>query len=234
MEQLTRTEWIIGKQALSQLKNTHVLIIGIGGVGSYALECLVRSGIGKITMVDYDTIDITNLNRQLITTHNNIGKSKIDEWEARIKEINPSCDVIKMNKCLTKEDIHELLQIHPDYIIDACDTIEVKKELIRESVKQNIKIISSMGTGNKLDPTKLQISDIRKTNYDPIAKMLRKMVKEEKIKAKIPVVWSNEQPIQTENKKVGSIIMVPSASGILCASYVINDIIKKLEKENIE
>ena len=227
MEQLTRTEWIIGKQALSQLKNTHVLIIGIGGVGSYALECLVRSGIGKITIVDYDTIDITNLNRQLITNHQNIGKEKLEEWETRISEINPNCNVTKIKKYLKKEDIHELLQIHPDYIIDACDTIEVKKELIRESIKQNIKLISSMGTGNKLDPNKLQISDIRKTNYDPIAKILRKMIKEEKINAKIPVVWSNEQPIQTENKKVGSMMMVPSASGILCASYVINDIIKK-------
>lgn len=234
MEQLTRTEWIIGDKAINELKNTHILVIGIGGVGSYALECLVRSGIGKITIVDYDTIDITNLNRQLITTHNNIGKSKIEEWETRIKKINPLCNVTKINQCLKQEDIEPLLQIHPDYIIDACDTIEVKKELIRISAKQNIKLISSMGTGNKIDPTKLQISDLRKTNYDPIAKILRKMVKEENIKAKIPVVWSNEQPIKTDNKKVGSIILVPSTAGILCASYVINDIIKKVEKQSIQ
>ena len=149
-----------------------------------------------------------------------------------MKQINPNSTIQKQYLHLSKEQINPIInQIKPNYVIDACDTMEVKKELIRVCLKQNIPFISCMGTGNKLDPTKLQITDIRKTNYDPIAKIIRKMVKEEQIKGKIPVVWSNEQPIKTTNQKIGSMIFVPSTAGILCASHIINQIIKEKKEK---
>lgn len=225
MEQLKRLEIMIGNENIEKLKNTTVLIIGLGGVGSYALETIVRNGISNIIIVDNDIVDITNLNRQLMTLHSNIGKLKTEVWENRIKEINPNCNIIKIKQFITKENINILFNNKIDYVIDACDTIETKKELIRQCLKRKIKLISSMGTGNKLDPTKLEIKDIRKTSYDPIAKIIRKMIKDEKIKEKIIVVSSTEEPIKTKDKIIGSNSFVPAVAGLLCASYVINDII---------
>lgn len=225
MEQFNRLELIIGKENIKKINNTSVLVIGLGGVGSYALESIVRSGIEKITIVDNDKIDITNLNRQLMTLHSNIGKYKVDIWEERIKDINPNVEITKINNFITPSNIEILFKEKIDYIIDACDTIETKKELIRQSIKRNIKIISSMGTGNKLNPSKLEIIDIRKTSYDPIAKIIRKMIKDEKIKEKIPVVCSTEKIVKTNSKTVGSTAFVPATAGLLCASYIINDIV---------
>lgn len=227
MEQLNRLELQITSTNIEKLNNTTVAIIGLGGVGSYALESLVRSGIGKVIIIDSDIVDITNLNRQLMTLHSNIGQNKVDVWEQRIKDINPGCEIIKINKFITRENIDEIFKYEFDYLVDACDTIETKKQLIRECVKRNIKIISSMGTGNKLDPTKLQIIDIRKTSYDPLAKVIRKMVVEEKINKKIPVICSTEQPIKIKENIISSNSFVPSVAGLLCTSYVINDIIDK-------
>ena len=212
---------------LDKIKNTTVLIIGLGGVGSYAVESLTRSGISRLIIIDNDKIDITNLNRQLMTLHSNIGMYKTDVWESRIKDINPDCEVIKITDFISKDNIDIISNYKIDYIVDACDTIETKKELIRYAIKNNIKIISSMGTGNKLDPTKLKIMDIRKTSYDPIAKILRKMIKDEKIKAKIPVVCSSEASIKTNSKTISSNSFVPATSGLLITSYIINDIIDK-------
>lgn len=224
---LDRLEILVGNKNIEKLKNTTVLIVGIGGVGGYALEAVARSGIGKIVIVDKDIVDITNLNRQIITTKNNIGLNKVDVAEQRIKEIS-NAEVIKINKFITKENIEELFKEKIDYIIDACDTIETKKELIRQSIKRNIKIISCMGTAKKMNPSKLKIMEIRKTNYDPLAKIIRKMVREEKIKEKIMVVCSDEIPIKRE--KLGSNSLVPSTAGILCASFVINDIVGDLDE----
>lgn len=227
MNQFERIKLQIKEDNLNKIKDTSVLIIGVGGVGSYALESLIRSGIGSVIIIDNDTIDITNLNRQLMTLHSNVGRNKIDVWEERIKDINPDCKVIKYKEFITKDNIDMLFDNKIDYIVDACDTIETKKELIRQAVKRNIKIISSMGTGNKLDPSKLEIIDIRKTSYDPIAKILRKMVKDERIKAKIPVVCSKEQSIKTNSSTISSNSFVPATSGLLITSYIINDIIDK-------
>lgn len=224
---LDRLEILVGNENIKKLKNTTVLIVGIGGVGGYALEAIARSGIGKIIIVDKDIVDITNLNRQIITTKNNIGLNKVDVAEQRIKEIS-NAEVIKINKFITKENIEELFKEKIDYIIDACDTIETKKELIRQSIKRNIKIISCMGTAKKMNPSKLKIMEIRKTNYDPLAKIIRKMIREEKIKEKIMVVCSDEIPLKRE--KLGSNSLVPSTAGILCASYVINDIVGDLNE----
>ena len=223
MEELSRLELLIGSKNIEKIKNLKVLIIGLGGVGSYAIEALARSGINNLIIVDKDRIDITNLNRQLMTLHSNIGEYKTDVIEKRIKDINLNVNVIKITKEITKENINELIDLNPDYIIDACDTIEVKKELIRKSIKNNFKLISCMGTGNKLLP-KFEIMDLSKTTYDPIAKILRKMVKDEKINKKILVVASNEKPIKT-GKIIASNSFVPATAGLLLASYVINDVI---------
>lgn len=227
MDQFERLRLQVKDENLEKIKNTSVLVIGLGGVGSYALESLVRSGIGTLIIVDNDVVDITNLNRQMISLNSNIGMKKVDVWESRIKDINPNCKVIKIDKFITKDNIDILFKENIDYIVDACDTIETKKELIRQSIKRNIKIISSMGTGNKLDPTKLEIIDIRKTSYDPIAKILRKMIKDEKINKKIPVICSKEQSIKTNSKIISSNSFVPATSGLLITSYIINDIIDK-------
>lgn len=223
---LDRLELLV-KDKINLLKEKTVMIVGIGGVGSYALEALTRSGIGTIILVDFDKVDITNLNRQIISLNSNIGEYKTDVAESRIRDINPNCKVIKYNIKLTKDNVEMLFDNNIDYIVDACDTIDVKMELIRLCHnKYDTKLISSMGTGNKMDPSKLMITDITKTSYDPLAKKLRKMVKDERIKGKVMVVSSLEQPINTNSNIIGSNSFVPATAGLLCASYIINDIVR--------
>lgn len=219
-----RIETLIGDK-FNLIKDKTVLIIGLGGVGGYTLESLVRSGITKVIIVDNDKVDITNLNRQIISLNSNIGEYKVDVCEKRIKDINPNVEVIKINEYIVEENIDLLFKYKIDYLIDACDTINTKKELIRKCIEKNIKFISCMGTGKKLDPTKLKIVDVRKTSYDPIAKIIRNMVKKERIKAKVMVVCSDEEVINKESNIIGSMVFVPATAGILCANYVIKDII---------
>lgn len=216
---------LIGENNLNKIRNTTICVVGLGGVGGYAVEGLIRSGIENIILVDYDTIDITNLNRQIITNINNLSKLKTDITAERIKSINPNCNIKKLNIKLDSTNVDTLFKYRFDYLIDACDTIIVKELLIKNCLEKNIKIISSMGTGNKLNPSELTITDIRKTSYDPIAKKLRKYVIENKIKGNIPVVYSKEQ----RSKFTGSIpsmMFVPAVSGILCANFIIKEIIK--------
>lgn len=219
----TREEWLIGDK-IDLIKSKTVLVIGLGGVGGYTVETLIRAGIESIIIVDNDVVDITNLNRQVVSLHSNIGNKKVDEWERRIKDINPDVKVIKYDMFVTKDNINTLFENKIDYVVDACDTMETKKEIIRICVSKKIKLITSMGTGNKLDPSKLSIKDIRKTSYDPIAKKLRKMIKDEKIKDKIMVISSEEEP--KIKGRVGSISYVPSVAGIYATSYIINDILR--------
>lgn len=226
MEQLKRFELLIGSKNIEKINNTKVLVLGLGGVGSYALEAIVRSGVCNVVIVDYDRIDITNLNRQLMTNHNNIGLLKTKVWEERIKDINPNCNVEVVTKKLTKEDVNGLFKYNIDYVIDACDTLEVKKELILACHENKVKLISSMGTGNKFDPSRLKIMDIKKTSYDSLAKSIRKFVVDNKINYKVNVVCSDELPLKVSNP-IGSTAFVPATSGLLCASFVINDIIKE-------
>ena len=226
MEELSRLETLVEKNNLNKIKELTVLVIGLGGVGGYAVESIVRCGIKKIILVDSDTIDITNLNRQIISLHSNINKNKVDEFEKRIVDINSNIEVKKINEFITKENINLLFEEKIDYLIDACDTIETKKSIIRECLNRKIKFISCMGTGKRMDPTKLQIIDIRKTNYDPIAKIIRKMVRDEKIKEKIYTICSAEQPIKTKSNVIASNSFVPATAGLLCTSFIINDVIK--------
>lgn len=216
---------LIGIDKYNLIKSKTVAIIGLGGVGGYALETLVRSGIESIILVDDDTIDISNINRQIIATTKNIGMKKIEAAKLRALEINPNCKITTLDLKLNEDNIDSLFNFKIDYIIDACDTINVKKKLILECHKRKIKLISAMGSGNKLDPTKFSICDIRKTSYDPIAKIIRKFVIENKIKEKVMVVSSTEAPKKIEGV-ISSISYVPSVVGIYLTTYVINDIIK--------
>jgi tRNA A37 threonylcarbamoyladenosine dehydratase len=227
MEWLQRLEKIIGNNNIEKLKNTTVAIIGIGGVGGHALESITRSGINNIIIVDKDIVDISNLNRQLISLTSNIGELKTEVAKKRILDINPSCDVNTLNIFLDNTNMEDLFKYKIDYLIDACDTTTTKILLIKECLKRNIKIISCMGTGNKFNPSMLEIIDIRKTSYDPLAKIIRKKLKDEHINEKVMVVCSKEKPLKTEDRTPGSNSIVPSTAGILCASYVINDVLKR-------
>lgn len=228
MENLSRLELIINKNKIDKIKEKNILLIGLGGVGGYAFETLIRCGIEQITVVDGDTFEESNLNRQVLSTLETINKNKTDIAEIRAKSINPKINIKKITKVLTKENIKEININEFDYVIDACDTIEIKKEIIRICKNNNIKFISCMGTGNKMNPQKLEITTLDKTSYDPIAKILRKMVKEERIKGKIYVVASTEKPIKTNTTTIGSNAFVPAAAGILLTSYVINDIVGEI------
>ena len=220
----SRLELLIGDK-INEIKTKKVLIIGLGGVGSYAVEGLVRSGIENFIIVDYDKIDISNLNRQLMTNRSNIGEFKTDEIEKRILSINPNCKIEKFTKKIDIDNINELFNNEIDYVIDACDTLSVKLELIRICKKKDIKLISSMGTGNKMDPSRLKITDIRKTSYDPLAKKIRKMVKDERIKGKVMVVCSDAVGFTKIEKTIPSNSFVPATAGLLLASFIIRDIV---------
>lgn len=216
---------LIGKDKFSKLQTTNVLVIGIGGVGGYALEALARSGIMNISIIDYDKIEITNLNRQIISSNDNIGLNKVDVAKERVLKINPDLKIAIFNENLSEENIDYILENKYDYIIDACDTIDTKVLIIEKSLKYKFKLISCMGTANKTNPALLSITELSKTSNDPIAKILRKKVKELKINKKISVVSSTETPIA--NKNLGTNSYIPGIAGLLCASYVINDITKK-------
>ena len=223
---LSRLNKIIGEDNINKLKNKTVLIIGLGGVGGHALESIVRIGINNIIIVDNDVVDITNLNRQLISLNSNIGEKKVDVAKKRVLDINPNCNVICIDKFIDKTNIEELFKYKIDYVIDACDTVSTKVLLIKECLDRNIKIISCMGTGNKFHPELLEIIELKKTSYDPLAKVLRNKFKNEK--RKIMVVCSKEKGIKISDRTPGSTSLVPSSAGVLCASFVVNDILEDL------
>ena len=221
-----RVEKFIGLDNLEKIKNSTVMVVGLGGVGGYAVEGLIRSGISSIIIVDYDIIDESNLNRQIITNQTNIGKYKVDVMRDYILNINPNCKVISLNKKLDLDNVIELFEYSFDYLVDANDTIAVKEELIRICLEKNIKIISSMGTGNKIDISKLEIANIWDTSYDPIAKRIRKYLKDRHIYKKVPVIYSKECN-EKFSGSIPSMVFVPAVSGLMCANYVIKDIIGK-------
>lgn len=218
-----RLYWLLDNK-IEIIKEKTILIIGLGGVGSYCLETLARTYFNKIIIVDGDKIDRSNLNRQLMTNVDNIGLYKTDVFEDRIKKINPQCEIIKISEFITKDNLDILFKDKIDYVIDCCDTIETKIELIKYCLKNKIKFISSMGMANRLDSSKIELTDLSKTCYDPLAKKIRYLVKKEKIKGKIPVVCSKEPPIKQSN--LGSIAHVVATAGLLCTNYVINDILE--------
>lgn len=215
---------LIGEDNVNKLKKVNVLIVGLGGVGGYALETLVRSGIYNLTIVDGDIVELSNLNRQIISKRDVIGRPKSLVAQARTLEINPDVNLKVINEFIS-EDNFSLLNIDSfDYVIDACDDLNLKMLLIKNADKY--KLISSMGTANKMDMTRFKITTIDKTSYDPLAKIIRKKIKEEKIRTKFKVVSSDEK-VMKNGAKLGTIAYMPAVSGLLCASYVINDIINK-------
>ena len=215
---------LIGEDKVHKLKKANVLIVGLGGVGGYALETLVRSGIYNLTIVDGDIVELSNLNRQIISKRDVIGRPKALVAQARTLEISPDVNLKVINQFISKDNF-SLLNIDSfDYVIDACDDLNLKMLLIKNADKY--KLISSMGTANKMDMTRFKITTIDKTSYDPLAKIIRKKIKEEKIRTKFKVVSSDEK-VMKNGAKLGTIAYMPAVSGLLCASYVINDIINK-------
>jgi len=214
---------LIGEENFNKIKNTKVLLVGVGGVGSFAFETLIRSGFQDITIIDKDIVEESNLNRQLVANLNTIGASKVDVALNIANNINKNIKIRAINAFLTKNNINELDKDF-DFIIDACDTLNTKLELIRFASNNNIKIISSMGVGNRIDASLIKITTLNKTNNDPLAKKLRKLVKDNNLNNKIPVVCSDEIPYK--KGEVNSMITSPSIAGILMVNYIINDIIK--------
>lgn len=226
MEQFSRFIQLIGEEKFTTLQSKKVLVIGAGGVGGYVVEGLIRSGISYLTIIDYDTIDITNLNRQIISTYDSIGNKKVQAIKKRILSIYPRCQVNILDLFLNENNIDQVFQENFDYVIDACDTVNTKKMIIMKCLNKKIKFISCMGTGNKFHPELLQITELRKTSYDRLAKVMRKWAIDNHIKEKIMVVSSTEVCQKSHHSNVGSTSFVPSVAGMLCASYIINDIIQ--------
>ena len=232
MEQFLRSSLIIGIDKTKLLQEKTVLLCGIGGVGSYTLEALVRMGVGKIILVDNDLVSITNLNRQIIALNSTIGKLKVEVAKERAIDINNNIIIETHPIFINDETIDSLFNSHIDYIVDAVDTVNAKVNLIKKAKELNIPIISSMGTGNKLDPTKLKITDISKTEYCPLAKVMRQKLRELNIKH-LKVLTSSEPPIKVQEVKdengrqiIGSTSFIPSIAGLMIASEVIKDLIK--------
>lgn len=223
-EFLQRSELLLGEENLEKIISSKIIIFGLGGVGGGAIEALARCGIGEITLVDFDTIDITNLNRQLISNINNIGTYKTDQWAERILSINPSCKVKKYTCKVSSENIEDFSLEDYDYVIDAIDDIPGKVSLIKYCTERNINIISAMGAGKRLDPTRIKIGDIYKTSVCPLARKMRKELRTLGIK-KLKVVYSDEKPVDGNFSQMPSISFVPISAGLALASQVIKDLI---------
>ena len=239
----SRLELGIGSDALEKLKNSTVMILGIGGVGSYAVEALARSGVGRLILVDKDDIDVTNINRQIHALHSTIGQVKVTLMEERVIAINPQAKVDALHMFFNEDTLETVFSYQPDYIIDAIDTMESKILAIMEARERGIPLISSMGAANKLDPTQWMVTDISKTYMDPVAKIIRQKLKKLGIEKGVKVVFSPEKPLAPEKElyetigKQGSEIrkerippssnaFVPSFAGMLLASAVIQDLIE--------
>ena len=219
-----RTEKLIGKDALEKLKNAKVIIYGIGGVGSFAVEGLVRAGIGNLVLVDPDNISITNINRQIHSNVNTVGKSKIEVMKERILEINPQENVETYNPKSLEFEEENLIDESYSYVIDAVDTVKTKVNIIERAKKKGVPVISAMGAGNKLDATKFEVTDINKTDICPLARTIRKELRKRNIKD-VKVVYSKEEPV-IKGHTPASISYVPSVCGLIIAGEVKKDIIK--------
>lgn len=245
--QFSRTELLIGKDGLDKLRNSKVIVFGVGGVGSFVVEALTRSAVGTIILVDDDTVCLTNLNRQVHATFDTVGKNKVDVMKERILSINKKCNVITHQVFVTKDNIPELIPDDVDYVVDAIDTVSAKIALVEYCSERDIKIISSMGTGNKFDPTMFKIADIYDTKVCPLAKVMRYELRKRGIK-KLKVLYSEEVPTKPKTEDVvtcktgcvctggtkkcaakrqipGSISYVPPVAGMIIGGEVIKDII---------
>ncbi|MEY4480113.1 MAG: hypothetical protein RLZZ267_791 [Bacillota bacterium] len=196
LNQFSRTELAIGPEGVEKLKNSTVAVLGIGGVGSMAAEALARSGIGRLILIDKDVVDITNINRQIMALHSTVGQPKAELMAERIKLIYPDCDVIALRMFYTEETYMELFKYDLDYVLDCSDTISYKIHLIKQCRGRKIKMISSMGAANKMDPSRFQVADISKTTVDPLARVIRQKLRADGIKKGVKVVFSTEEPLK--------------------------------------
>lgn len=238
MRRFARSELLLGKENMRKLEGSHIAVFGVGGVGSYAVEALARSGVGKLSLFDSDTVSLTNINRQLIALDSTVGMPKVSVCAQRCRDINPEIIVHEHQIFFTTENAHEIDFASFDYVIDAIDTVSAKIELARICDALSVPLISSMGTGNKIDPTKLKISDISKTSVCPLARVMRKELRERGIK-KLKVLYSEEVPIKPcydeNSEKKGnlgrlapaSFATVPSCAGLIIANEVMLDICHK-------
>ena len=220
----SRTEALLGEEAMEKLKKARVAVFGIGGVGGHVVEALVRSGVGAMDIVDSDKVCLSNLNRQIIATESSIGKYKVDVMKERILDINPEA-VVNVHKCFyLPESKDEFDFSQYSYVVDAVDTVTAKIQLVMEAAEAGVPIISSMGAGNKLDPTAFEVADIYKMSVCPLAKVMRRELKKRGIK-KLKVVYSREQPV-VKNAVPASVAFVPSVVGLIIAGEVIKDLAK--------
>jgi tRNA A37 threonylcarbamoyladenosine dehydratase len=235
---LERSELLLGKEGLERLKKANILVVGVGGVGAYAAEMLVRAGVGAMTIADSDSVSESNINRQLIALHSTVGRVKTEVLAERLKDINPELNLTIVSEYIKDEKTDEILDsTHFDYIVDAIDTLSPKLALIKGALDRNIPLVSSMGAGAKLDPTKMEICDIAKTHHCPLAHMLRKRLHKIGIRTGFQAVFSPE-PIREgsmilcneQNKKsnTGTISYIPALFGIGCASVVVRGLINEL------
>ncbi|NPA44725.1 MAG: tRNA threonylcarbamoyladenosine dehydratase [Chlorobi bacterium] len=235
-EQHSRTILLVGEEKFSKLQNSHVLIVGLGGVGGYAAEQLTRAGVGKITIIDADVVNESNLNRQIIALNSTIGKDKIDVVSERLKDINSEIEITAIKTFISEENINEIISEQQfDYVIDAIDTLMPKVELIKTSLKNNIPIVSSMGAGGRVDVEKIHIANIEDTYNCGLARMLRKRLHKIGIRTGFKAVFSSEKINKdalieeaSRNKKtnLGTISYMPAVFGMFCASVVLRDLVE--------
>lgn len=236
-----RLKYLIGEEKVQLLTNKRVVIFGIGGVGSYACEALARSGIGSLVLIDHDVVDVTNINRQIPALHSTVGMKKVEVMKQRILDINPKCQIDTYACFMNSKNIDELLSGQVDFIVDAIDTVTSKLDLYEYAQEHQIPLISSLGMANRLDPTKVMITRLDKTENDPLAKSVRSQARKRNLSLKVPVVFSTETPIvqntvvnedgQTRKEKypVSSSPFVPSSAGLAAASYVVRELINVSE-----
>lgn len=218
---------LISEEDFRKIQDCRVLLVGVGGVGGYALEALVRSGFRNITIVDGDVIAESNLNRQIISKRSNIGEFKVDEAEKRVLEISRDANIKKIKVMLTKDNFNDYINSDFDYIIDACDAIDIKVLLVKYAVSKNIKIVSSLGMAKRLNALDVTLTTLDKTSDCPLAKKMRHDLRKEGMNLNIPVVFSREGVVSTSNEALGSAVFVPAVAGIYLANYVFKDIINK-------
>lgn len=223
---LNRLEILVGLDGIQTLRDKAVFVLGIGGVGGYVCEALARSGVGRLVLVDSDVVDITNINRQIIATHSTVGRKKVDVMKERILDINPDC-VVETYDLFLEQDFSLLDTICPDFIVDCCDTVSTKKNIISYCTSKKISFITCLGTAKKFNPSLLEITELSKTYNDPLARILRKYVKDNHIFSKVPVCFSSELPAHVN--ELGSTAFVPSSAGLLIASYVVNQFIRDIK-----
>lgn len=221
-EQFSRTAQLLGNENVKNLFDKHVIVFGVGGVGGYVVEALARSGVGKISIVDNDVVNESNINRQIIALHSTVGMQKVEVLKNRILDINPECQVFVHNHFFLPENSNDFDFSIYDYVVDAVDTVTAKIEIIKKSKESNVPVISSMGTGNKLNPMGFKVSDISKTKVCPLARVMRNELKKRGI-SKVKCVYSEESPvIQTQTP--ASVAFVPPVAGLLIASEVVKDL----------